>query len=101
MTTNKKTEYMEPMTDEQVKDYADFVMGEMSERDIISKTGMNFITREDNIPGEEDQQRITDLIEEIYSNDKTVEGESTSEEEGSGTGEESTSKEKEESSCEV
>ncbi len=79
MTTNKKTEYMEPMTDEQIKDYADFVIGEMSEKDIISKTGMNFIKREDNIPTEEDQQRITDLIEEIYTNDKTIEGEPTCE----------------------
>ncbi len=81
--TNNPTEYMEPMTEEQIKEYSDFVMGQMSEKDIISKEGMDFITRGDNVPNEDDQQRILKIIEEKYNDDKAVEGSDTSPEEES------------------
>jgi hypothetical protein len=63
----EKGTFMEPMTDEQVELYADTVLREMDSDKVISGTGMEFITRDDNIPNEEDQEKIMAMIEEKYN----------------------------------
>lgn len=65
-----KTEFMEPMTDEAIQEYAQSVVSEMDEDKVISGQGMDFITRTDNVPNEEDQERIMTLIEELYNGQK-------------------------------
>ena len=66
----EKTEFMDPMTDEAILKYAHSVVNEMDEEKVISGQGMDFITRTDNIPCEEDQESIMTLIEEIYNGQK-------------------------------
>lgn len=71
--TDNPIEYLEPMTDEAIEDYAAVVAKEMDEEKIISGAGMEFITRDDNIPNEEDQERIMTKIEELHNGkEKTV-----------------------------
>ncbi len=67
MTTDNPIEYLEPMTEEAITDYAATVAKEMDEESIISGAGMEFITRDDNIPNEEDQERIMTKIEELHN----------------------------------
>ena len=68
--TDQETNFMEPMTEEQVQTYSEFVVSEMDEEKVISGAGMEFITRADNIPNEEDQERVMTRIEEIYNERK-------------------------------
>lgn len=67
IVTDDSTSFMEPMTEEQLVEYAEFVVSQMDDEKIITKEGMEFITREDNIPCEADQDRIMELVEELYS----------------------------------
>ena len=68
--TDNPIEYLEPMTEEGIAEYAAVVAKEMDEESIISGAGMEFITRDDNIPNEEDQERIMTKIEELHNDGK-------------------------------
>lgn len=65
--TDNETKFMEPMTDEAIEEYAAFVVGEMDAEKVISGAGMEFITREGNVPNEEDQEKVLVRIEELYN----------------------------------
>jgi len=69
--TDHDTEFMEPMSDEKLLEYAEFVVQEMDEEQVITGAGMEYVTRADNIPCEEDQDTIMALVEEMHRAEKT------------------------------
>jgi len=67
IVTDAETSFMEPMTEQELLEYAEYVVSQMDEKEAITKEGMEFITRDDNIPCEEDQDTIMALVEELYN----------------------------------
>ncbi len=83
--TDHETKFMEPMTDEAIQEYAEYVVTQMDEDEIISAEGMEFISRDDNIPCESDQDRIMELIEELHNGQSdSAEPEATTDSEADG-----------------
>ena len=67
IVTDAETSFMEPMTEPQLLEYAEYVVSQMDDKEAITKEGMEFITRDDNIPCEADQDTIMALVEELYN----------------------------------
>lgn len=73
IVTDKETKFMDPMTDEQVLEYSATVVSEMDESKVISAKGMEYLLREDNIPNEEDQEKVMSMIDKLYKEHKKEE----------------------------
>ena len=70
IVTDAETSFMEPMTEQALLEYAEYVVSQMDDDEAITKEGMDFITRGDNIPCEADQDTIMALVEELYNGTK-------------------------------
>ncbi len=70
IVTDDNTSFMEPMAEQAILEYAEYVVSQMDDKEVITKEGMDFITRGDNIPCEADQDTIMALVEELYNGTK-------------------------------
>ena len=75
IVTDAETSFMEPMTEQALLEYAEYVVSQMDGEKAITNDGMEFITRDDNIPCEEDQDTIMALVEELYNAEENTDTE--------------------------